>query len=166
LRAHSLKPLIFEVGKHGPFQLTQPKPKTANSYVHPRSPRQRHWLDEHGGALIFIGASSLVVFMLVSLTDSTGQILFVPKSIVVPIKARKIFSSIRHVLRSLYPWDFDLNQRHSQNGWIFAIIISLIFLSIILYIAVKDHSSPCGEPFVFFASSPEFVGEFWGWKIR
>jgi hypothetical protein len=126
--ADTLQPLVFEIGRHGPYQLTQPKKDAAGATIHPESSRKPHWLTDHWIGILALGV------ILGGLAGWT-----------------KFDHRVRRVLRSLSPWDFEHDKELSPGARYFvvgAILVVVVLLPIFLLAARHDHFQEDGEPFV------------------
>jgi len=124
-----LEPLVFEIGRNGPYQLTIPS-TDASKTIHPHSPRERRWL--HGRRWFLSVALLLLLLLLLAIlligTMNTGR------------------NAVRR-------WWTAIMSRGSAAGWSIAgipIVMALggLWLSHIIWV---DHQSPGGEPFHLFA---------------
>ena len=123
-----LEPLVFEIGRNGPYQLTIPS-TDASKTIHPHSPRERRWLH---GRRWFLPVALLLLLLLLAIlligTMNTGR------------------NAVRR-------WWTAIMSRGSAAGWSIAgipIVMALggLWLSHIIWV---DHQSPGGEPFHLFA---------------
>jgi hypothetical protein len=119
---------VLEVGRHGPYQLTQPAPETVGAYVHPDSPRQRHWLlDRWLGIVCIAGIVAGMTYY----------------------EARGVVAT-RRTLRSLNPWDFEFGDTVSRGAWNSIVVwfVAIPVLLLVVGLALYDHLRTNGEPFL------------------
>ena len=119
-----LKPLVFEIGRNGPYQLTKPSTE-ASKKVHPKSPRERRWL--HGRRWLLPVALLLLAVFLIG-TMNSGR------------------SAVRR-------WWNAIMSRGSAADWSIAgIPIVMAVGGLCLFLIIRaDHESTGGEPFHLFS---------------
>jgi len=123
-RPFQLKPLVFEIGRNGPYQLTKPS-REASKKVHPKSPRERRWL--HGRRWLLPVALLLLAVFLIG-TMNSGR------------------SAVRR-------WWTATMSRGSVADWSIAgIPIVMAGGGLCLFLIIRvDHQSTEGEPFHLFS---------------
>jgi hypothetical protein len=122
-----LHPLVFEIGRGAPYQLTIPKAiSTVSALVHPVGMREQHWL--------LNGWHSVSLATLVLLSGIGLWCLSV---------------SLREAAEILcygWRWPGDL----SRYLFRVLLLVSMALFLRLLYVAAVDHTNPEGEPFVLF----------------
>lgn len=124
-----LNPLVFEIGRNGPYQLTMPA-RTASEYgkkVQPPGLRERHWLDHKSHAW---GAFALALIAGAGVYGLSKDVRKTTR-IICRVWRRDDWTLARTLLRIL------------------VVLLAVPFL-MLLFAAVKDHMNPDGEPFVLF----------------
>ncbi|HLJ12303.1 MAG TPA: hypothetical protein VKU82_14000 [Planctomycetaceae bacterium] len=125
----TLDPLVFEIGRSGPYQLTIPARETSpsNQRVHPPGPRESHWLDNAWHACALLALIVLAGAGLCCLSENVRE------------GAKVICCGWRRR---------DWNPKR-----IISRIVVLLLAGLFLFLvraAVIDHTNPSGEPFVMF----------------
>ncbi len=123
-----LNPLVFELGRHGPYQLTMTGPDTADSVdaaVHPRSPRERPWLTRVRFVALLLASLAMLACLSAFVAPVRGAVLSAGNSI------RRRWS----------------NQKKGEAIAIFAGILLLLFGPVLLI--ALNHTAVNGEPFAW-----------------
>jgi hypothetical protein len=139
LRKAALAPLVYEIGLHGPYQLTNlvasKKASAINIKVQPPSPRQTTWLNGWRWLYIIVGTSVSWLCLFSLVTPLRRLILDTPLPILGP--RRKDVAITTGMIAQVVG-------RIVVSG---ALALGLI-IYLPLYIMSKNHASPDGEPLV------------------
>ncbi len=125
-----LSPLVFEIGRNGPYQLTIPTKDESSGFikdVHPPGLRKRHWLNDPWRAWGLAGLVLLAGAGVWCLSKEARE------------ETKLICCGWR--------WADSNVERFVLRLLIIVIVGTSVWL---IYSAVSDHTNPSGEPFVIF----------------